>query len=828
MLYRKLAPILLAAIACVMPYTPAFSMPVTTTNSQDWKKILPLVMAVAVLPGSESEGSWSTTSAPSNAGAGEHPASAYTSIIQFVGVERDPFNGIKIFKFVAGHASGMIKVGFRLDGGTIVYNTTPVDGPDKSVFVDDVSSRWEQMVYEVSVNTADIDFTDGPIRRLQLEAITYAIDGQNRVFTVILEAHENTVAPSETKYVALTTNSPDDDNPGTYEEPWATLDYALDQIADGGRIELIDAGDYYQGSRGSFRDNERFIVVTTSLPTVTQTITVNGVDQDIEVPQVSFSGVTTPRIGRLWYEGVTRNCTSGDFIAYIGGEVCKIVQKNCFWTGAGRQLNATEPYINQVRPIALGGGDSWWFIGTRCYDTVWGLFSQNAHMIDCIISKISFVPWGYGVPLNYNTKLDDFNSNDWLPDPTTSPFPFGANAGYEGDPTALGYRGTTVGGYGTSETDITVTSTSSTASGFPLPGASGSLEGYPYFMKWGSTEYIRVNGRTGTVLHTTRGYNVTGQFVGASSHSDGEGIWSIGAIPHPDVIHDLNGMDNYCTYALRLGTNVNATMFRLEILAGGGIRQNLLYANCELRNVYPTSVVHSDINGINNHTVFWNVWNPHNPWDFVYPFAGSGRPDFVGSAVYFIKCGLHYLNALPWLVGVTHLSALPPSGVYVQDCYEPPEGLQTDTCPLTAADETTGIRFTWTASGWSSRDHTSLFIYNAATLELVVEAIYQSASGNFLFTDAQYGVEYIALTYEYNDGSGEIKYGQTAVETHLAPPAIGVDGEGFSQKLIIPPGATAGMTCTWTPTQSKTIVITVYDGEDEVASYPAVFESGGS
>ncbi len=751
-----------------------------------WRKVLPLV-AVTLIPGSTDENTWSDPTLIANSGPGEHAASDETATIQIVDVERRPIHGSYTISVQAHHVSGMTRVRGILDNGTSVYQTTPVAGFDTSDFNAAVLSRWQNGIFTFIFNTADITFS-ASTRLCKVWFCTDAVDGQNRQVSIEFVAHQNAIAPTETKYVSLTTNSPSDlTGDGSAAHPWASLDYARTHVADGGTIKCVDAGNYPLTRAVSFLANERWITITTDL------------DQD-EVQIRGDGGLMTPKVQRLWFSGITLYRSS--FAQFDGGDSgnSKIVMENCLVTSDGRQYAATGP--NNGAWISLGQNDYWWFIDTTAYDMVWGLTAERCKLINCVIDKLSGLPFSSEPDLLFNVVVSDFNA-DYLND-SPDPTPIGANP--------ADYTSTLNGGIDASQTTLVVTSTSGTGG----PDGTASLpSSYPYYLHINS-ETVKVTGRTSTTLTIVRAQRSTS----AATHSNGAAITSLDATFHRDVCHyGYHGVEHKVAYGLRTTDDVSATMFRIEALHGpDGYFLDMLWQNCEMDGVVDgtnSGGVHSDQNGLHTNVVWDNVWNPTNAWDFVN--SEPTKPNFSASNVYMIRCGFHWRNFLAWVLPLSGVNTGPalPAGVTLVDCYEPPEGLQPETCPLTAEDVETGITYIWSASGWSSRSRAQLYVYNTLTQALVFTLSEIPVSGGYLWTGAEYGVAYTALVREENDGSGEKKYGQGVTETHAPPPAIGTDGEGFTQLIVKISGATR---YTWTPYQSKTIQTVAYSASDGTLS----------
>lgn len=748
---------LLAGGAWVLLVQPNGTVTLTTQGGATTSTSIPVV-SVAVSPGSQDENTWSDPSAPSNIGPGTADTADETAMLQVIGWDREPVTGTVTVRVIAYHVGGITKVGCIWDGGTEVFNTSPVAATfDYSDWSPYVVARWKYRIYQFVVDTSELTFSGG--RRLtKLWFRTYATDGQNRVASIELDARQGTITPTETKYVALTTNSPSNGNDGSAAHPWATLDYALDTIADGGWIYLVDAGNYTQTRRSSFRDDARHVRVTTSLPKTTQTITVNGESVDIQVPQVQIrgdGGGVRPRMKRLWYSGVTLYTTSfGGYDAGYDTGSCHIVVDDCFVTGAGRAINAAGPagsfpWISQYAD-GTNHDDFWSFTNSRAYDVVYGLFNQRSDVLNCTIEHISYIPFGFTTRLVYNVFVDDFVSADWIANESPDPFPIGSgDAASVADNNTLGFAGALSGSIDNSTTTITLASATGSG-GFPLPGAGGSVEGYPYFLKIQS-EYVKVTARSGTTLTVQRGQRSTSEV----SHADGTAVYSQDAIAHPDVVHELGGLENRIIFGLRTGSNVLATMFRSEMLVGdSGSRKDLLRINCEMNC---NSVngndggVHSDQTGPSRHIVYDNVYNPRNPWDFILD-GGTHNQNYSATNCYFIDCGLHWRNAVPWILGIQTFAAAPPSGVTHTGDYQPADGFQPQTCTVSVS----GGVVTWTASGWPDRSRAQLYItdssYGAITHvdEIATSGTYDDSA------NAGTGRHYYIR--EENDGTGEKKY----------------------------------------------------------------------
>ncbi len=723
-------------------------------------------------------------------------------MLQTVDVDRRPVHGVYTVPAVAYHVSGMIKVGFSLNNGPEVFQLTPVDGMDTSDFNDDVVGNWQGAVFDATFDTAALDFSDGPMLLVQVAIRTYAVDGLNRVQTINYLACENAVAPTETKYVSITTNSPSNSNDGSAAHPWLTLDYARTNIADGGTIKCVDAGNYTMTRAVSFRANEKYITITTDL------------DQD-EVVIVGDGGNLTPKVQWLSFVGVTISTTS--FAQFDGGDGgnSRIWMDNVLATGAW-QDNTTGPGNHAW--IALGQGDYWWFTGCTAYNTVWGLSAPNGKLINCLIDKLSGVP--FQIPeLIFNTVVSNFNPN-YLND-SPNPTPIGSNPSAQGS--AFGYVGALNGGINDSVLTMVVASATGTG-GFPLPGAGGSIESYPYYLQIDS-EIIKVTSRTTTTLTIERAQRSTSP----ASHSNAAVIYSLDPVYHRDICHyGYHGVEHRIAYGMRTADDVSATMFRIEALPSpDGYFLDLLWLNCEMDgevDATNSGGVHSDMNGQNTNVIWHNVWNPTNPWEFTFP--SNGNPWFSATDVYFIDCGLHYRNFLPWVLGISNVGtgALPPAGVTITDGYEPAKGLQPLAAPMTATLEPTGIRFTWTPSGWPDRDRADFRIYNTITQELEVEFTFVSTSGDYLYTDAEEGVPYAGLIIESNTGSGEIRYGQTAINAIYFLIALGTNGQGFTITLTRIPAGTASFQ--WNASNSQVCtMLSLSNTSGTLQTATAIFES---
>ncbi len=221
--------------------------------------------------------------------------------------------------------------------------------------------------------------------------------------------------------------------------------------------------------------------------------------------------------------------------------------------------------------------------------------------------------------------------------------------------------------------------------------------------------------------------------------------------------------------------------------------------------------------------IWHNVWNPTNPWDFVNP--EPTKPNFSATDEYYIDCGLHWRNFLPWVLGISgvNIGSPLPGGITVTGSYEPTKGLQPETCPLTATAQPTGILYTWTASGWSSRSRAQLYVYNTLTQELVFQWNEIETAGSRLWT-AEIGVSYTALVREENDGSGEKKYGQAVSLAIYDLTAFGTNGQGFTITLTRIPAGTASFQWNASNSQACTMLSLSNTG-GTLQTATAIFES---
>jgi hypothetical protein len=215
---------------------------------------------------------------------------------------------------VAFHESGIQKVSFQANGGTVVEVSTPSLNSTSGVV-----EHWVSLAPAAS---------DGVV---EVQAIAYPVNGITRVLTIELYSNGEDTASELVRYVA--TDGNDDTGDGTSLTPFATILKAARDIqdeqtgnADGGTIYL-KAGSYTWGEYS-------FALFTTTVDRWLTIMPAPGLDKtDVTITGSSSSDGIRTKLVRMY------DCTITGRLLTPDAQGHKYWFDNCGFTGANRTAN---------------------------------------------------------------------------------------------------------------------------------------------------------------------------------------------------------------------------------------------------------------------------------------------------------------------------------------------------------------------------------------------------------------------------------------------------------------------------------------------------------